>query len=592
MERFFLSLMFFLNCLSVPEALAATDGIGTGSEAGVESNRGSGNLKSDQEKKQAAGEPEEADRDVVIKAMRDELDRSMKELKLPKKPAPYFINYRASDEYKYSYACNNGSPIYNWEDKQRTVWADVRVGDYKFDDTADVNGDHSSNFTWRETCLDDNYPVIRRALWSATDEAYKSATEVFDNLVSYRQQHSIPNLCESFSKEPPVTVVKPIGAPVVVPEEWKERIKKLSLLVNKPEGVRESWVSLQVLETTRRIVNSEGTTVRDHWISIKLGMVAFARCPDGEELWDSDSISVVDFDKLPSMEDLEARATNLSERIVKHAAAPIKDYYLGPVLLEAQPTAEFTIRNVAPLLCAVKGDNLHPQGTFLRSLNSKVMPSFITISDNPDMSEFKGVPTSGSYTVDSEGVVCQKVTMIDRGFLKDLLSTRSPVLPGKHSNGHDFVGAAPSTIIVDAEKAISEKQLRDKMLSIAKEHGLPEYLVIRRIRPSTPLFLQGSTSSARDSSLEGEEPIEAIMVSTTTGAERRVRGLKFKQLYKPSLQDIICAGSDVEPITTTLWNGYLRTVICPSLLLSKIELEADNTPTDTPYPVPKPKDTD
>jgi hypothetical protein len=89
MERFFLSLMFFLNCLSVPEALAATDGIGTGSEAGVESNRGSGNLKSDQEKKQAAGEPEEADRDVVIKAMRDELDRSMKELKLPKKPAPY-----------------------------------------------------------------------------------------------------------------------------------------------------------------------------------------------------------------------------------------------------------------------------------------------------------------------------------------------------------------------------------------------------------------------------------------------------------------------------------------------------------------------
>jgi hypothetical protein len=532
------------------------------------------------------------DDDVVIKAMRDELGRSMKELKLPKKPAPYFISYRSSDETKFSFACNNGSPIYDWKDKQRTMWADVRVGDYAFDDTADVNGDHTSNFVWRETCLDDNYSVIRRALWQATDEAYKSATEVFDNMVSYKQQHSIPNLCESFSKEPPVVLIRPVGAPVVIPAEWKDKIKQLSLIVNKPEGVRESWVSLQVIETTRRIVNSEGTTVRDHWCSIKLGMVAFARCPDGEELWDSESLSVSDISKLPGMEALEARAKVLSERLVKHASSPIKDYYLGPVLLEAQPTAEFTIRNVAPLLCAVKGDNLRPQGTLLRSLNSKVMPGFISISDDPDIVEFKNIPTSGTYTVDSEGVVCQKVKMIDHGFLKDLLSSRSPVLPGKHSNGHDFIGTAPTTIVVDAEKQLSEKLLRDKMVSLAKDHGLQEYLVIRRIRPSTPLFLQGSTTSARDSSLEGEEPVEAIMVSTTTGAERNVRGLKFKPLYKPSLQDILCAGSNVEPITTTLWNGYLRTVICPSLLLSKIELEADSTPTDSPYPVAKPKDND
>lgn len=541
---------------------------------------------------QSVARAAEGDDDVLIRAMKDELNRSMKELKLPKKPSPYFIIYRASDESKFSYACNNGSPIYDWKDKQRTIWADVRVGDYNFDDTADVTGERYSNYVWRETCLDDNYGVLRRSLWSATDEAYKNATEVFDNLVSYKQQHSIPNLCESLSKETPVVLVKPINAPIVIPEEWKDKVKKLSLIVNKPEGIRESWVSLQVIETTRRIVNSEGTVVRDHWCSLKLGMVAFARCPDGEELWDSDSLSVSDLDKLPSMEVLEERAKLLSQRIVKHASAPIKDYYLGPVLLEAQPTAEFTIRNVAPLLCAVKGDNLRPQGTLLRSLNSKVMPGFISISDDPDIVEYKSVPVSGSYTVDAEGVVCQKVKMIDHGFLKDLLSTRSPVLPGKHSNGHDFIGTAPTTLVLEAENPVSNKVLRDKMRSLARDHGLNEYLVIRRIRPSTPLFLQGSTSPARDSSLEGEEPIEAIMVSTTTGAERRVRGLKFKQLYKPSLQDIISAGIEAEPITTTLWNGYLRTVICPPLLLSKLEMEADNTPTDSPYPVPKPKSSD
>jgi len=533
----------------------------------------------------------DGDDDVVIKAMRDELNRSMK-LKLPNKPAPYFISYRTSDEAKISFAFNNGSPIYDWRDDQRTVWADVRVGDYTFDDTADITGDHSSDLTWRETSLDDNYSVIRRSLWSATDEAYKSATEVFDNMLSYKQQHTIPNLCESYSKEPPVNLIKPITTPIVIPPELKENIKKLSLIINKPDGIRESWVSFQGVETTRRIINSEGTTVRDSWRSLKIGMVAFARCPDGEELWDSESLSVIDFDKIPSMEVLEQKAKNLSERIVKHASSPIKDYYLGPVLFEPQATAEFTIRNVAPLLCAVKGDNLRPQGTFLRSLNSKVFPGFLSIRDDPNLLEFKDTPTSGSYTVDSEGVVCQKVQMIDHGFLKDLLSGRSPVLSGKHSNGHDFIGTAPTTLVMDIEKPLSTKLLREKMRTIAKEHGLSEYLVIKRIRPSTPLFLQGSTSTARDSSLEGEEPVEAVLVSTSTGEERRVRGLKFKELYKPSLQDIISAGSDTEPITTTLWNGYLRTVVCPSLLLSKIEMEADSTPTDSPYPVRKPMPTD
>lgn len=533
-----------------------------------------------------------AEGDIVIKAMRDELGRSMKNLKLPNKPAPYFISYRASDETKYSLAFSNGSPIYDWRDDQRTISADVRVGDYKFDNTSDVNGDSGTSYVWRGSSLDDNYVVLRRSFWDATDECYKTATEQFDNNVSYKQQHSIPNLCDSYTKEPAITIIKPIAPPITIPDVWKENIKKLSYIINKPAGVRESWVSFQVSEATRRFVNSEGSTVRDNWRSLKIGMVAFARCPDGEELWDSDSLSVGELDEIPDMKVLEERARKLSERIVEHANAPIQDYYLGPVLLEPQASAEFTIRNVAPLLCAVKGDNLHPQGTFLRSLGAKVMPGFLNITDDPNLTEFDKTPTSGSYIVDSEGVPCQKVHLVVHGFLKEFLSSRSPVLPGKPSNGHDFIGTAPTTLVVDSEKPKPAKVLRAELRSLAKDHGLTEFLVIKRIRPSTPSFLQGSTCSARDSSLEDEEPVEAIMVNTATGAERRVRGLKFKALYKPSLQDIIAGGSDSSFNTTTLWNGNLRTVISPSLLLSKIEMESENRATDSPYPVPKPTDND
>ncbi len=533
-----------------------------------------------------------ADGDVVIKAMRDELNRSMKNLKLPNKPSPYFISYRSSDETKYSLAFSNGSPIYDWRDDQRTISADVRVGDYSFDNTADVSGDSGSTYVWRGTTLDDDYSVLRRSLWDATDECYKTATEQYDTNVSYKQQHSIPKLCDSFTKEPAITIIKPISAPAVIPEKWRENINELSRIINKPKGVRESWVSLQISDATRRFVNSEGSVVRDSFRSIKIGMVAFARCPDGEELWDSDSFSVSEFEQLPEMKVLEERAKRLSERVVEHANAPIQEYYLGPVLLEPQASAEFTIRNVAPLLCAVRGDNLRPQGTFLRSLGAKVMPGFISITDDPSLDQFDKTPTSGSYIVDAEGVPCQKVQVIVHGFLKEFLTCRSPVLPGKASNGHEFSGTAPTTLVVDADNPKPAKVLRDKLRELAKDCGLKEFLVIRRIRPSTPSFLLGSTCSARESSLEAEEPVEAIMVSTATGVERRVRGLKFKALYKPSLQDIISGGSDPTSITTTLWNGNLRTVISPSLLLSKIEMESENRPTDSPYPVAKPSDSD
>ncbi len=530
-----------------------------------------------------------AGNDLVMKAMKDELDRSMKVLKLPNKPAPYFLSYRSSDELTYRFAYGNGSPLYDWKDQNRTVWVDVRVGDYDFDNTSDVGNTAASESIWRNTALDDNYSVIRRSLWDATDQAYKSASEDYETTLSYRQHHKIPNLCESFSKEKAVVMLNPMAPAVELPPEWKARLKELSTILNTTPGVRESWVAFQSVDTTRRYVNNEGSMIRDSWHVLRIGMVAFARCTDGEELWDSDSISVHEVGELPSFEELKSRAKALSTRLVAHCNSPIQDYYLGPVLLEPQPMAEFTIRNIAPLLCAVKGDNMRPQGTFLRSINSRVMPAFISIIDDPDKFKSDALP---KCKIDSEGIPCQKVRLIDHGFLSDFLCGRSPVRPGQKSNGHDFSGTAPTNLVVESDKAIAPKMLREQLRNMAKDAGLKEYLVIRRIRPSTPLFMNGSSSQARDSSLEGEEPVDAVMVKTDTGEERRVRGLKFKELYKPSLQDIINTGTDSEQVTSTLWNGYLRKVVVPSALLSKTEMEADNSPTDAPYPVSRPTASD
>ena len=83
----------------------------------------------------AAALPMRAQDDVLMRAMRDEMARSMKELQLANLEKPYYIAYRAIERDNTAVGASFGALNHSNTNRSRMFNAEVRVGDYKFDNT-------------------------------------------------------------------------------------------------------------------------------------------------------------------------------------------------------------------------------------------------------------------------------------------------------------------------------------------------------------------------------------------------------------------------------------------------------------------------
>ena len=79
--------------------------------------------------------PAPAADDVVMKAMRDELDRSMKQLQLEQLEKPYFISYHVQDRTSLDTSATFGALLSGDLARARYLTVQVRVGDYQSDNS-------------------------------------------------------------------------------------------------------------------------------------------------------------------------------------------------------------------------------------------------------------------------------------------------------------------------------------------------------------------------------------------------------------------------------------------------------------------------
>src|SRR5580704_9406429 len=102
------------------------------------------------------------DDDVILRAMRDELDRS-RELRVVGggDDTPYFFSFGVSDVNEFQVAAVLGSPIDVSHLHFRSPQIRVRVGDYDFDDTNHVfSGRYTGSRYDTSFPLDDDYFAV------------------------------------------------------------------------------------------------------------------------------------------------------------------------------------------------------------------------------------------------------------------------------------------------------------------------------------------------------------------------------------------------------------------------------------------------
>ncbi len=173
--------------------------------------------------------------------------------------------------------------------------------------------------------------------------------------------------------------------------------------------------------------------------------------------------------------------------------------------------------------------------TFTKSVNTKVLPDFLSVIFDPTKRKIDGIDLNGWYDYDDEGVKARPVMAVDKGVLKTFLMSRSPIKGFDHSNGHGRrqpgyeVVSRQSNLIVESTNAVPEAKLRQMLIDEVKRQNKPYGLYFRDITG-------GFTTTAR-AGLQAFKVIPVIVYRVypdgrpdRTGARRRYRGHAAGQL--------------------------------------------------------------
>ena len=80
-------------------------------------------------------------------------------------------------------------------------------------------------------------------------------------------------------------------------------------------------------------------------------------------------------------------------------------------------------------------------------------------SDTPSLKEFDGRPVAGAYIVDDEGVRPKDVTLVEKGRLVTLLTSRTPQKNLLQSNGHGRGGSVQAGVFqVQSAQAVPARR--------------------------------------------------------------------------------------------------------------------------------------
>src|SRR5271156_4062150 len=441
--------------------------------------------------------------DVVMRAMQDELARSMSQLQLLQMDKPYFIAYRVQDVAVHEISATLGSLTSRSgpATDRRVVEVELRVGDYGLDNTNFFSersfGGAAMFGGIAQGSLDDNYAQIRRELWLATDSKYKRALEDLSAKRAALKGRSGGENIPDFSKETRNIEANIASAPVLSHiDDLEATARELSAVFRSAPEIYSSEVTIRSSDVYTRYRNSEGTRFTRAEPLVKLEVRAEAQAPDGQPVADSFAVSASDSAALPSTDALLARVRQMSALIVKLRSAASLDRYNGPVLFEGAAAAEIFLQQFGSRLATSRSpvsDN--PQfemmfskifermggASFQDKVGARVLPSFMSVRDDPSQTLFNSVALLGTSSVDDDGVKTRETVLIDHGILKNLLAARVPVSGILQSTGsRRGWGPLPSNLFVTSAKTLSSDELKQELLRRSKERGLDYALIVRR----------------------------------------------------------------------------------------------------------------
>ncbi len=512
---------------------------------------------------------------VLMRTMQQELDRAMTSL-AKADPAPYFISYSADDDSRGYIVASNGAIVADVGQHERSVDISVRVGDRELDNT---HGENRFNAITTTTLpLDDRSDAMARVLWLNTDRMYKKAAQAYLEVKTKTKVRAAEDDSSAdFSTEKPeVHIGKAILPQNFDRKAWEERLRRYSAIFTKYPEIENSTVVLQVRYSTHYFVSSEGARILDSRPLIRILALGQTRAEDGMDLARSETFDAASFDKLAPEPIIIAKIDKIAQDLRSLKKAPVVEPFSGPALLSGRAAAVFFHEVVGHRLEGQRQRGENEGQTFTKMVGQAVLPSFLSVEDDPTLATLGGVELSGNYNFDEEGEKGQRVQLIDQGILKQFLMSRMPVKGFEHSNGHGRAqdGLMPvgrqGNLIVRSSKSVPDSQLRQLLIEEVKKQGKPFGLYFEDIAGGFTLTLRNMPQAFQ------VMPLMVWKVYPDGRPDELVRGVDIIGTPLAALNRIILTGQK-----TDVFNGECGAesgsvpvaAAAPAMLFSEIEVQ-------------------
>lgn len=524
--------------------------------------------------------------DTVMKAMTDEMERSLQRLRLDGHSAPYYISYDSTETDRFEVTASLGFLTGRSHSRWRSLEPTVRVGSYEFDNTK-FYGESPNNSGSSGLTIDNNYDAIRRKIWLSTDSDYKNAVETLEEKKAHYKRNNIDNKFDDFSKEEPeVSISK--ARPLIVDEaKWIDCAKRVSAVFRNYPAIQLSLVNFKASVSNRSFVSSEKVRIVDDTEDWILTIAASTQAKDGERIKDIEVFGGHTEKDLPAFEQFEAKAKQLAERLMTLQDAPTIEDYDGPVVFEDQAAAEF----MEQMLCDYLGSQVESLSAdsvsqvskpFAEKIGKKILPRQLTVIDDPFAREYNGAPLFGGYNFDVQGVRAKRVVLVSKGVLKTLCTDRSPTKYSQHSNGHaNGFGGSTSIVFVTSDSKSTKENLIARAKELAKEADLPYFLIAKRLLdPNAASMLNMPDSVALNTVVENNvlpRPVILVKHWVDTDKEEMVRGARFEPQTVRVLKDIDMIGGEEKASMVGRGVENWTHLICPSFIIKSMEVNKDSS---------------
>jgi len=507
---------------------------------------------------------------------------------LGKQPDPaYYLAYQIADERVVSLEAEGGAITGDSDETDRILDVELRVGSPELDSTHplsnDPNGLNEPLARRGIVPFGSDGPAIANHLWLETDRRYREAvqalTYVRQDQLTLGKKATDPD----FSAAPAEVYIGPPATLTFDKATWVARLKRCSERALRGAATRGSCGALFQLNTVY-LVNSEGSQIQVSWTSAQLSVSVGVKADDGEGLSRLEQAFGRTPDDLPSDAAIDKMIETVTRDLDALHDAPLAEPYVGPAILEGRAAGVFFHEVFGHRIEGHRQKDETSGKTFSSYVGKEIMPTWLSVFDDPTATTLNGLQLNGFYRFDDEAVRAQRASLVDHGKLVGFLMGRNPIAAGPVSNGHgrkqpglDPV-ARQGNLIVTSEKTVERAELEKLLIEEIKKQGRPFGMVFTDISGGF------TNTSAFAPQAFKVNPVMAYRIYPD-GRRELVRGIDISGTPLVALQSIRAASREVETFNGVCGaeSGWVPvSASAPSLLLDKLEVEKAFIPPDRP----------